>query len=127
MNETESLTRVKRMGTVIVFVLYPILAGFAFAVHPNLMSPGLHRSVADRIAQFHGNEILHFGHFLMLVAVPLLIVITLHFMTLLRKERPWWGFIGGILVVCGAIILAVDKAALCLRTERLRYSGGSRF
>jgi hypothetical protein len=113
MNERESLTRVKRTGTAIAFSLYPIFAGFAFAVHPNLMIPSIHRTVGERIAQFHLNEVLHFGHFLMVLAVPLLIIVALHFMKVLQEERPWGGFIGGTLAIGGAIVLALDKGALC--------------
>jgi len=114
MNTSESVAQVKRMGTAVVFFLYPICAGFAFAVHPNLTSLSLQQDIPGRITEFHGNQLLHFGHFLMVVAVPLLIVVAIHFMDLLRSKNAWLGFIGGMLAVTGAIILAVDKGALCL-------------
>ncbi len=50
----------------------------------------------------------------MTLAVPLLIVIALHFMNILQDKAVWWGYIGGILAIVGAIALALDKAALCL-------------
>jgi len=114
MNTSESVAQVKRMGTAVAFFLYPICAGFAFAVHPNLTSLSIQQEISGRIAEFHGNQLLHFGHFLMVVAVPLLIVVAIHFMDLLRSKNAWLGFIGGMLAVTGAIILAVDKGALCL-------------
>ncbi|MCK4490739.1 MAG: hypothetical protein KAU23_10785 [Anaerolineales bacterium] len=38
MNENKLLNRTKRVGTALTFIFYPILAGVAFAVHPNLLS-----------------------------------------------------------------------------------------
>jgi hypothetical protein len=81
------------------------------------MSLSISHDVQAKIAEFHGNQLLHFGHFLMVVAVPLLIIIAIHFMQLLETRSPWWGFVGGILATGGAVILAVDKGALCLVTS----------
>ena len=114
MNQNQLLKRVKQWGTALAFILYPLLAGFAFAVHPDLLSLSVEHSITSRIAEFHGNQILHFGHFLMLLAVPMLIIIALHFIDLLQTKSSWWGFIGGVLAIGGALILAVDKSALCL-------------
>ncbi len=108
------INRIKQWGTALAFILYPLCAGFAFAVHPNLLSLSISHDVQGKIAEFHGNKLLHFGHVLMVVAVPLLITIAIHFMNTLEKKAPWWGFIGGLLAVGGAVILAVDKGALCL-------------
>jgi hypothetical protein len=116
-NDNQALDRIKQTGTALAFILYPHLAGIAFAVHPNLMSLSINHNVQDRIAEFHGNQLLHFGHFLMLAAVPLLIVIATHLMNLLDGRAPWWGFVGGVLAIGGAVILAVDKGALCLVTS----------
>jgi hypothetical protein len=117
MNENKTISQIKRIGTALAFLLYPICAGFAFGVHPNLMSLSISHDVQAKIAEFHGNQLLHFGHVLMVVAVPLLIIIALHFMSLLETKSPWLGFIGGILAISGAVILAVDKGALCLVTS----------
>jgi hypothetical protein len=114
MNASKSVGRLKRMGTMLALVLYPLCAIFAFAVHPNLLSLSIEQDIASRIAEFHGNQLLHFGHFLMVVAVPLLIIVAVHFMKLLCSKSIWWGFIGGVFAITGAVILAVDKGALCL-------------
>ena len=50
----------------------------------------------------------------MLLAVPMLITIAIHFMDLLHARAAWWGFIGEVLAIGGAVILAVDKGSLCL-------------
>jgi len=110
----EIINRIKRKGTALAFLLYPLCAGFAFAVHPHLLDIQISHDITRKIAEFHGNELLHFGHFLMVLGVPMLIVIALHFMNQLEERRPWLGFIGGVLAVTGAIILALDKAALCM-------------
>jgi hypothetical protein len=114
MNENQFLDRVKQIGTALAFILYPLFAGFAFAVHPNLMSFEISHDVQAKIAEFHGNQLLHFGHFLMVLTVPLLIIIAIHMMNLLDERVPWWGFVGGSLAIIGAVILAIDKGALCL-------------
>lgn len=108
------LQRIKQTGSALAFLAYPFLAGTAFLLHPNLFSLKINHDVSERIAEFHGNSILHAGHVLMLLGAPLLIVIALHFMNLMEKESAWWGFTGGVLAVGGAVILAVDKGALCL-------------
>ncbi len=51
---------------------------------------------------------------MMLMSVPLLIVIAVRFMSILRGRGAWLGFIGGVMAVFGAVLLAVDKTALCL-------------
>jgi hypothetical protein len=110
----ETIQRIKRKGTAMAFLLYPLCAGVAFAVHPNLLDMHIGHDITHKIAEFHGNDLLHFGHFLMVLSVPMLIVIALHLMGLLEERSPWLGFIGGVLAVTGAIILALDKAALCM-------------
>ncbi len=114
MKEIKLVKRLKKIGLALALMLYPLFAGFAFAVHPNLSSLQIDTPIADKIAEFHNNTQLHNGHLFMLAGVPLLIIIAVHFMRLLENRSAWWGLIGGILAVSGAIILAVDKAALCL-------------
>lgn len=114
MNTIKSVEQVKQIGTAVALFLHPAFAGFAFAVYPNLTSLSLQQDIPGRIVEFHGNQLLHFGHFLMVVAVSLLIIVAIHFMNLLRSKNVWLGFIGGMLAVTGAVILAVDKGALCL-------------
>ena len=108
------LNKVKQTGVSLSLFLYPLFAGFAFAVHPNLLSLEIGYEVQKKIDEFHGNTLLHFGHFLMLLGALLLIVIALHFMNKMENSKPWLGWIGGVLAIFGAVILAVDKSALCL-------------
>jgi hypothetical protein len=112
---TENLIiRIKRIGPALAFLLHPFLAGAAFAMHPNLGSLAVDQTVPERINEFHHNALLHFGHALMLAAAPLLIAIAVHLMGLLQGRGAWLGFLGGVLAVGGAVVLAADKGALCL-------------
>ncbi len=109
-----NIGRAKRVGTGMAFILYPLLSGIAFAAHPNLLSLEIGVDVSAKIAEFHGNAFMHLGHFLMTLGVPLLIVAIAKFMGMLKEHDSWLGFIGGVMGVFGAVILAVDKTALCL-------------
>ena len=104
----------KRLGTGLAFILYPILSGIAFAAHPNLLSLEIGAEVSSKVGEFHGNPVMHLGHFLMFLGVPFLIVVALKLMDMLRESSPWLGFIGGAMGIFGAVLLAVDKTALCL-------------
>ena len=104
----------KRVGTGLAFVVFPIVFIFAFAIHPNLFSLAIVADVHTRIGEFHGNRLMHFGHALMLLTVPLLIVVSLKFMEMLPERGAWLGFLGCVMAVFGAVMLAVDKTALCL-------------
>ncbi len=104
----------KRVGTGLAFVVFPIVFIFAFAIHPNLFSLAIVTDVNTRIGEFHGNRLMHLGHVLMLLTVPLLIVVSLKFMEMLPERGAWLGFLGCAMAVFGAVMLAVDKTALCL-------------
>lgn len=108
------LEKIKETGTGMAFILYPLLAGFAFAVHPNLLSISIEHNIQNKIAEFHNNSTLHFGHFLMLLGAPLLVIIALHFMNRIQEKGKYWVFWGGIIAITGAFVLIVDKTALCL-------------
>jgi hypothetical protein len=64
--------------------------------------------------------LLHFGHALVTLCTGLLVVVAIHFMNVLKNtSNEWWGFIGGVIAILGALILAVDKGALCLTMSAL--------
>ncbi len=111
--ELEITNKIKIRSTGIALILYPLFAGFAFASHPNLLSLAVNQPIAEKISEFHGNNLMHFGHLLMALGVPALIVISIHFMNLLKNEKPLLSLIGNALACFGAFILALDKSALC--------------
>jgi hypothetical protein len=114
MNGNIFLNQIKQIGVGLAFITFPLLFIFAFAVHPGLLQPHL-LSPEEIILRAHGNGLLQFGHVLVTLSTALLIVAALHFMKLLdRSSGAWAGFIGAIIAILGAIILAADKGALCL-------------
>jgi hypothetical protein len=112
--ENQNLEMVKRIGTGLAFILSPLFFGITFVAHPNLLNLEIGVDVSAKVAEFHGNSFMHFGHFMMLLSVPLLIVVSLKLMDILRERSPWLGFVGCVMAVFGAVVLAVDKTALCL-------------
>lgn len=119
MNETILLNQTKNIGIGLAFIIFPMLFIFAFAVHPGLLSPHL-LSPKELILRAHHNELLQFGHVLVMLSTALLVVIALHFMNLLdHNSIAWAGFIGAALAILGAILLAADKGALCLTMSAL--------
>jgi hypothetical protein len=110
----QRLESVKRVGSGLALIAFPIIFVVLFATHPDLFNISMVQDVNERIEGFHGNDLLHFMHFVMLLCVPILIVVALKLMGLMKGRGAWLGFIGCVMAVLGAIILAVDKTALCL-------------
>jgi hypothetical protein len=114
MNGNIFLNQVEQIGVGLAFIIFPILFVFAFAVHRGLLSPHL-LSPRELILRAHHDGLLQFGHVLVMLSTGLLIVVALHFMKLLdHSPLAWAGFVGAVLAILGAIILAADKGALCL-------------
>ena len=114
MNENEVLISAKRIGTGLAFIIFPLVFIFAFAGHPGLLNPHL-LGPEELILRARNNGLLQFGHALVTLNTALLVVIALHFMKLLdRGSSASAGFVGGVLAVLGAVMLAADKGALCL-------------
>jgi hypothetical protein len=113
------LSQLRQIGTGAAFIVFPLVFVFAFAAHPQLLKPRLLNSEAIML-RARGRKRLHLGHALVLLDTALLVVAAFHFMNILSGSRgEWAGFIGAILAVLGAIILAADKGALCLTMSAL--------
>jgi hypothetical protein len=118
-NESRLLDQTKRIGTGLSFIIFPLVFVFAFATHPNLLSPRFLGPEA-LILRLHGAGILHFGHALVTLNTALLVVVALHFMTSLEStSMRWAGFLGGAIAILGTLSLAADKGALCLTMSAL--------
>ncbi len=127
MDGNASLRRVKRVGTGLCFIIFPLVFVFAFSAHPSLLHPHL-LSPQDLILRAHNAGLLQFGHVLVTLNTALLVVIALHFMRLLdRTSWAWAGLVGGAVGILGAIILAADKGALCLTMSALDTVPASKF
>src|SRR5512135_863245 len=113
------ISHIQQIGTGAAFILFPLIFIFAFAVHPGLLRPRLLRP-EEIIRRARRNKLLQLAHSLVLLSTTLLIVMAIHFMKILGQESAaWFGLIGAVLAVLGAILLAADKGALCLTMSAL--------
>jgi len=127
MDGNASLRRVKRVGTGLCFILFPLVFVFAFSAHPGLLHPHL-LGPQDLILRAHNAGLLQFGHVLVTLNTALLVVIALHFVRLLdRTAWAWAGLVGGAVGILGALILAADKGALCLTMSALDTVPANKF
>ncbi len=104
----------KRAGAGVSIIVFPIMLFAGFVTHPNILSFAMVTDINAWIAEWRGNFMFHFGHLLVLFAVPFIIAATVRFMSVAKGSGAWFGFIGGVLGVFGAFMLAVDKGALTL-------------
>jgi hypothetical protein len=126
-SKQSSLATVKRIGTGLAFILFPLLFIFGYAVHPGLLQPHI-LSEEEVILRAHNNNLLAFGHLLFLFAAPLMIVVAVRLMKLVdRGSVAWAGFIGAALVVLGAVALAAEKGAEGLTVSALNTLPASQF
>jgi hypothetical protein len=126
-SEHEKIEKTKRIGVGLSFTVFPVIFVFAFAGHPNLLHPHF-LAPAELIQRAHNQSLLHFGHALVTLCTGLLVVVALHFMNALKNTRAqWFGFIGGVIAIFGALMLAADKGALCLTMSALDTLPEERF
>jgi hypothetical protein len=109
-----AIDALKRLGAGLCIILFPVMLLLGFLSHPDLLSLELTKDVTSWTTEWRGNFMFHLGHLLVLFAVPPIVVAVLRFMSLARERGAWLGFIGGVLGVFGAFMLAVDKGALTL-------------
>lgn len=112
--KNQRLESLKQIGSGLSIIIFPIMLLLGFLSHPNLFSFGIVTNATEWAEEWRGIFLFHFGHLLVLFAVPLIIVASVRFMALLQDRGAWLGFIGGVFGVFGAFMLAVDKGALTL-------------
>ena len=110
-----NLDNLKRIGTGLAFIFFPLLFIVGFAFHPGLLSPRL-LSPTDLVLRARHADLMQWGHVLDTIGAVLLVVVALRFMKLLDRggSAAWAGFIGGALAIWGVMMLAALKGALCL-------------
>lgn len=118
-NQNIKIKNTKRIGVGLSLILFPLIFIFAFGSHPNLLNPKM-LEPAELIQRAHNNYLLHFGHALVTLCTGLLVVVSLHFMNALKNtSNEWYGFLGSVIAILGALMLAADKGALCLTMSAL--------
>ena len=105
---------IKKKGFGLSIIVFPIMLLTGFLMHPNLLALGPLQTVEQLVARFHNQPIYHIGHFIVMFAVPIIMISLISFMNVLEENAKVFGFWGGIIGLFGAFILAVDKGALCL-------------
>jgi len=109
-----NLDSIKRIGTGMAFILFPLLFILAFAFHPHLLSPHM-LSPKELVLRARHADLMQLGHVLDTFATVLMVVVALRFMKLLdRGSAVWPGLVGAALAIWGVMILAALKGALCL-------------
>jgi hypothetical protein len=113
-SKSSNLDNIKRIGTGLAFILFPLLFIVAFAFHPGLLSPHM-LSPRELVLRARHADLMQLGHVLDMFGTVFLIVIALRFMKLLdHGSAAWAGLIGAALAVWGVMMLAALKGALCL-------------
>ena len=125
--KSQKVQDAKRIGSGLCIIIFPIMLLLGFVLHPNFFSFGMVTNLTEWVKEWRGVFLFHFGHLLVLLAVPLIIAASVRFMSLLQDRGAWLGYIGCILGVFGAFMLAVDKGALTLVLTALQTVPDSQF
>lgn len=105
---------IKNKGFAISLITFPIMLLVGFLMHPNLLRLEALHTVEQLVGRFHNQPLYHFGHLIVMFAVPVIMIMLTGNMNVLQGKGKRAGFWGGIIGLFGAFILAVDKGALCL-------------
>jgi hypothetical protein len=105
---------IKIKGFGVSLIAFPLILLAGFLMHPHLLKMETLQTVEQLVGRFHNQPIYHIGHFIVMFAVPVIMIALISFMNVLQSKGRRLGFWGGIIGLFGAFILAVDKGALCL-------------
>ena len=114
MNAKTKIQQVKKNLYGWSLILFPIMLLLGFLMHPDLLSFELTTTAQQLADKFRHSELFHIGHLIVTLAVPLIIAAHLGIVERLQGKGIWYGFIGAVVGIFGAFILAVDKGSLCL-------------
>lgn len=105
---------IKKKSFAISLIAFPVMLLVGFLMHPNLLKLEALQTVEQLVGRFHNQPIYHFGHLIVMFAVPVIMIAMINIINVLQGKGKSFGFWGGIIALFGAFILAVDKGALCL-------------
>jgi hypothetical protein len=114
MNTKTQIQQAKKILYGWSLILFPIMLLLGFLMHPDLLSFELTTTAQQLADKFRHSELFHSGHLIVTLAVPLIIAAHLGIVERLQGKGIWYGFIGAVVGIFGAFILAVDKGSLCL-------------
>ena len=114
MNTKTQIQQVKKILYGWSLILFPIMLLLGFLMHPDLLSFAMTTTAQQLAANFRHSAMFHIGHLIVTLAVPLIIAGHLAITERLQGKGIWYGFIGAVVGIFGAFILAVDKGSLCL-------------
>ena len=115
--QTDPKDRIRRVKQIIyglALVSFPIMLLAGFLMHPDLLSFTIVTTADQLASNFRRSTMFHVGHLIVALSVPLIVAALLCLMERLKGAGAWYGFIGGITGILGAVVLAIDKGALCL-------------
>ena len=121
------IVKIKRVIYGVSIILFPVMLLIGFLLHPDLLSFKVVTTAEQLANNFRHSTIFHVGHLVVLFAIPFIVAALLCFMEDLRGKGAWLRFIGGIIGMVGAIVLAVDKGALCLVLSAFDTLGDEQF
>jgi len=93
---------------------FPFMLLAGFLLHPDFTSFAIVRTGAALARNFHHNLGFHAGHLIVALAVAPIIAALVGIAERLRGNGSGLGFWGAVIGIFGAVILAIDKGALCL-------------
>ena len=114
MNARERIERVKRVGSGLALMAFPPMLLIGFLMHPNITSLELVTDAEMWAQEFRGSLTFHLGHLIVLCCAPLAVVVGVRSMRFTQGRGAWLVYLGGVLGVFGALVLAVDKGSLTL-------------
>ena len=114
MDTVNKVKKIKSLMYGLSLIIFPVMLLIGFLMHPDMTSFKI-MTTADELAQnFRHNTLYHIGHLIVALAIPLIIFSLICFIENLNGRGIWFGLIGGIIGILGAVILALDKGSLCL-------------
>jgi hypothetical protein len=114
MDQQDRIHRFKQIIYGLSLVSFPIMLLAGFLMHPDLLSFTIVTTADQLASNFRHSTMFHVGHLIVALSVPLIVSSLLCVMERLKGAGLWYGFIGGIIGILGAVVLAIDKGALCL-------------
>ena len=114
MSAADRIGTIRQMIYGVSILVFPPMLLIGFLLHPDFFSFKIVTTAEELAANFRRSTMFHVAHLIVTFAIPFILAVLLWAMEKLQGRGAWFGFIGGIIGILGAIVLAVDKGALCL-------------